>query len=212
MGLRRNVIFCGDSITDGTGGATGMGGFRGILLGLRRTNGLPWRAGGGTTTGTFGANRYVGASGQTIAQIATNLNIDGSQWKYDTVIAHVGTNDATQRNTGGTPTLATSQADLTTFLDKIRSQQPEARVFFALIIPNQDAGANTLITAQNAAFTTQIAARSDASYITIVDMNAEFLANATWATDWMSDVTHPNQQGYLKMANVWDSALTTAGW
>jgi lysophospholipase L1-like esterase len=85
-------------------------------------------------------------------------------------------------------------------------------VFFALIIPNQDAGANTLITAQNLAFSTQIAARSDASYITIVDHNAAFLTNASWATDWMSDVTHPNQQGYAKMASTWDTALTTAGW
>lgn len=212
MGLRRRVLFCGDSITDGTGGATGLGGFRGILLGIHSTNGLMWRAGGSTAAGSFGENRYVGGPGKTISQIATNLNLDGSQWKYDTVIAHIGTNDATQRNTGGTPTLATSQADLTTFLDTIRSQQPEARVFFALIIPNQDAGANTLITAQNLAFSTQIAGRSDAAYITTVDMNAEFLANATWATDWMSDVTHPNQQGYLKMANVWDAALTMAGW
>lgn len=212
MGIRRNVLFCGDSITDGFGGLTGAGGFRGILLGQRSTNGLPWRAGGGTITGTFGANRYVGASGYTIAQITANLTLDGVQWSYDTVIAHVGTNDATQRNTGGTPTLATSQANLTTFLDTVRAQQPACRVFFALIIPNQDAGANTLITAQNAAFSAQIAARADASLITFVDHNAAFLANASWATDWMSDATHPNQQGYAKMAAVWSAAFTAAGW
>jgi lysophospholipase L1-like esterase len=212
MGLRRNVIFCGDSITDGFGGLVNFGGFRGLLLGQRSLNGLPWNAGGGTVTGTFGANRYVGGSGQTIAQITANLVLDGPQWAYDTVIAHVGTNDATQRNTGGVPTLATSQANLTTFLDTIRAQQPSARVFFALIIPNQDVGANTLITAQNSAFATQIAARADVALITLVDHNAAFLANASWATDWMSDVTHPNAQGYVKMASTWGTAFTAAGW
>lgn len=212
MGIRRNVIFCGDSITDGFGGLANYGGFRGLLLGQRSFGGLPWNAGGSTVAGYFGANRYVGAIGYTIAQITANLAVDGIQWPYDTVIAHVGTNDATQRNVGGVPTLATSQANLTTFLDTIRSQQPTCRVFFALIIPNQDAGANTLITAQNAAFAAQIAARADAGFITTVDQNAAFLANASWATDWMSDVTHPNAQGYAKMASVWGTAFTAAGW
>jgi lysophospholipase L1-like esterase len=212
MGLRRNVMFCGDSITEGFGGATNYGGFRAKLLGLRKTNNLPWRCGGSTTNMISGENRYCGGSGLTIAQIDALLAIDGPQWVYDTIIAHVGTNDATQRNTGGVPTLATSQANLTTFLDRIRAQQPTARVFFALIIPNTNAGADTLITAQNAAFAAQIAARADAGFITVVDQNAAFRANAAWATEWMADATHPNNFGYVTMANTWDTALTAAGW
>lgn len=212
MGLRRNVLLCGDSITEGFGGATNWGGYRAKLLGLRKTNNLPWRCGGSTTTMISGENRYCGGSGLTIAQIDALLAVDGAQWQYDTVIAHVGTNDATQRNSGGVPTLATSQANLTTFLDRIRAQQPLARVFFAKIIPNQVAAVDTLIVAQNAAFATQIAARADAGLISIVDMYAAFVANATWAADWMSDNTHPNNFGYVKMADTWDTALTAAGW
>lgn len=212
MGLRRNVIFCGDSITDGVGGLAGGGGFRGQVLGSRSYNGMPWNTGGSAITGVFGANRYCGGSGQTIAQIDANLIIDGVQWQYDTIVAHVGTNDATQRNTGGVPTLATSQANLTTFLDRIRAQQPTARVFFALIIPNTNAGADALIVAQNAAFAAQIAARADAGFITTVDMYTAFTANPAWATAWMSDATHPNQQGYATMATTWITALAAAGW
>lgn len=212
MSLRRRVLFVGDSITEGFGGLTSYGGFRARLLGLRKTNGLPWRCGGGTTNMISGENRYCGGTGLTISQIDALLAIDGAQWGYDTVIAHVGTNDATQRNTGGTPTLATSQANLTTMLDRIRTQQPNARVFFGLIIPNTNAGADALITAQNSAFSTQIAARSDAALITIVDHNAAFKANANWSTEWMADASHPNNTGYVTMANTWDTALTAAGW
>lgn len=213
MGLRRQVLFVGDSITEGTGSTANTGGFRSSLLSMRLTNGMPWRTGGNSTVGLYGGeNRWVGGSGLRIDQINPLLLRDGAQWQYDTVIAHVGTNDCTQRNSTGLPTLATSQASLTTFLDTIRSQQPNARVFFALIIPNTNAGADAQIVAENAAFATQIAGRADAALITTVDMYASFTANAAWATEWMADTTHPNNYGYARMTDTWSTALTAAGW
>ena len=213
MGLRRQTLFVGDSITNGTGGSANYGGYRGQLLSACSFNGLPFRTGGSNTTNNNGAeNRWCGGIGYRIDQIQPELARDGLQWSYDTVITHVGTNDATQRVSGGTPTLATSQANLTTFLDTIRSQQPAARVFFALIIPNQDGPTNTAIVAQNAAFQTQILARADTAYITIVDQYAAFVANASWATQWMSDNTHPNDQGYATMRATWYAAILAAGY
>lgn len=212
MGVRRQVLFVGDSITSGTGGSANYGGYRGQLLNLVSTGGLPWRVGGSNTTNNNGAeNRWCGGSGLRIDQIQPELARDGVQWFYNATFLHVGTNDATQRASGGTPTLATSQANLTTMLDTIRTQQPNSRVFFALIIPNQDAQANTAITAQNAAFATQIAGRADAALITVVDQNAAFLANPSWASQWMFDNTHPNDAGYAVMAATWNAAVIAAG-
>ena len=85
-------------------------------------------------------------------------------------------------------------------------------VFFAQIVPNTDAATDAVITTQNAAFVTQIGLRSDAALISIVDQNAAIKANAAWATQWMSDTTHPNYRGYNVMAAAWRTALTTAGY
>ena len=210
---RLNVMFVGDSVTLGTLGTTSYGGFRGQLLNLRSYGGMMYRTCGTTLTGmTSGENRMCGASGQTVGDLVTYVTADGGQYSWDVAIVHAGTNDCTQRNSGGTPTLATSQANLTLLLDKLRTQNPAGRVFFAKIIPNTTGAVDTLITAQNSAFATQIAARSDASFITIVDHNAAFKANANWATEWMGDATHPNDQGYKVMAATWSTALAAAGY
>jgi lysophospholipase L1-like esterase len=71
---------------------------------------------------------------------------------------------------------------------------------------------DALIDAQNAAFVAQIAARADAAYITIVDVNAEFKANANWTTEYMTDDTHPSNYGYRVMAVTLANALTAAGY
>lgn len=210
---RLNVMYVGDSVTLGTGGTGQYGGFRGQLQNTKKYNGLPWRTVGTSLTGMSGGdNRMCGASGHTVGDLIAHVNLDGVQWRWDIALVHAGTNDCTQRNSGGTPTLATSQANLTTLLDALRAENPVGRVFFAKIIPNTTGAVDTLITAQNSAFATQIAARSDAAYITIVDHNAAFKANATWATDYMSDATHPNDQGYKVMAATWATALTAAGY
>jgi lysophospholipase L1-like esterase len=209
---RLNVMFVGDSVTVGTLGSTSVGGYRGQLLTARSYQGVPYRAVGTTTTGMSGGEaRMCGASGLTVGDLIPYVTTDGATYSWDIALVHAGTNDCTQRNAGGTPTLATSQANLTLLLDKLRTQNPAGRVFFAKIIPNTTAAVDTLIDAQNTAFATQIAARSDAALITVVDHNAAFKANASWATEWMGDATHPNDQGYKVVAATWGTALTAAG-
>lgn len=210
---RLKVLFVGDSITHGTGGTASAGGYRGQLQNLHSYNGLPWRCVGASVLNLIGGEpRWCGASGQTVGDTVANVNADGPAFGWDVAIVHLGTNDATQRNTGGTPTLATTQANVTTMLDALRAQNATGRVFWGLIIPNQVAAVDTLIQAQNSAISTQIAARSDASYITVVDHYAAFTANASWATDYMNDNTHPKDAGYRVMASTWSTALTAAGY
>lgn len=211
---RLRVMFVGDSITGGTtGSATNYGGYRGQLLGQKLPNGMLMRTVGSNTLSLFGAeNKWVGAGGYRIDQINPEAARDSVQWAWDVALLHVGTNDATQRNSGGTPTLATSQANLTTLLNNLRASNPSGRVFFAKICPSRNAAVDALIVAQNSAFETQILARSDASLITIVDIYAAIKANANWTTEWMFDDTHPNDYGYGAVATAWANALTAAGY
>lgn len=209
-----NIMFVGDSITQGTGGSTNFGGYRGQLLSIKPTyQGLPYRTVGSNTLNLFGGeNKWCGASGYRIDQLNPEVQRDCVQFPWNIALLHVGTNDATQRNSGGTPTLATSQANLTIMLDYLRAARPNAQVFFMKIIPSTTAAVDTLIDAQNTAFAAQIAARADAAYITIVDVYSDFKANANWATEYMSDATHPNNYGYRVMAVTLANALTAAGY
>jgi len=211
---RLKVMFVGDSITGGTtGSATNYGGYRGQLLSTKLPYNTQMETRGTNTLSLFGGeNKWVGAAGFRIDQINPEVARDAVQWSWDVALLHVGTNDATQRNSGGTPTLATSQANLTIMLDSLRAANPSGLVFFAKICPSRNAAVDALIVAQNNAFVTQIAGRSDASFITIVDVYAAIKANVNWTTEWMFDDTHPNDYGYGVIAATWASALTAAGY
>lgn len=208
---RLKAMFVGDSITAGTGGQTNFGGYTAQTGQGRLYNGVTWRKTGTLALG-YDDGLYSGGVGFRIDEILVPTSLDLTTFKPDLVIMHVGTNDATQRASGGVPTLATSQTNLTTLLDAIRTANANCVVFFAQIIPNVDGPTDTAITAQNSAFVTQIGLRSDAALITIVDQNAAIRANASWATQWMNDNTHPNYRGYNAMATAWRTALTTAGY
>lgn len=208
---RLKVMFIGDSITAGTGGQTNFGGYTAQTGQGRTYSGVTWRKTGTLALG-YDDGLFSGGVGFRIDEMLVPTGLDLTTWAPDLVVMHVGTNDATQRATGGVPTLATSQTNLTTLLDLVRAANANCVVFFAQIIPNTDAGADAAITAQNAAFVTQIGLRADVALITIVDQNAAIRTNASWATQWMNDTTHPNYRGYNAMATTWRTALTAAGY
>lgn len=208
---RLKAMFVGDSITFGTGGQTNFGGYRATTAQGRLYGGVTWKT-CGTLVGNCDDSLWSGGVGFRIDEMLVPVGLDLVTFVPDIVIAHVGTNDATQRATGGSPTLAASQANLTILLDSIRAASPLCIVFFAQIVPNVDPTADAIITAQNAAFVTQIGLRADAAFFRIVDQNAAIRANASWATQWMADVTHPNYRGYNAMAGAWRTALAASGY
>lgn len=208
---RLKVMFIGDSITAGTGGVVSFGGYRAQTAQGRLYNGTPWRT-TGTLTGNYEFALWSGGIGFRIDEMIVPTGLDLTTFVPDMVIMHVGSNDAAQRVTGGTPLLATSQASLTTLLDLIRAANAACVVFFAQIIPNTDPPYDAEITVQNAAFTTQIGLRADAALITFVNQNAAMRTNVNWATEWMNDTAHPNYRGYNAMATAWRTALTAGGY
>jgi lysophospholipase L1-like esterase len=160
--------------------------------------------------------RHSGVSGESIAQISARLDNVLTNYFYQSSVTdmrgrqifliHAGTNDVTAVGGGSyTATLAS----YTAMLDKIYAYNPNIEIYCALLIPRKDSGAaetnnvtfNGLL---NTALTTYQATHPN---VHIVDMHAAFVADATWATDYMSDGLHPNNAGYVVMGDTWNSAI-----
>lgn len=169
--------------------------------------------GDNTATGNANYRNYkiCGASGQRIDEINTTY-VPGTQvarWRPDLVIIHIGTNDATQINSGTfVSTIATSVASLRTMLTSIFAAKPDTAVCLCKIIPNQTAGADTLIDEFNSLIVSMVAGHPYASRIFFADCNAAFKADPSWATNLMGDGTHPNAAGDLVICNTIMTALS----
>lgn len=211
MFSKLKVMFFGDSITVGTG-YTGPGGYRVTLLSrIRLRTGFIPQACGWSRTGNFGNNFSCATSGDRAEELLADALLQVPAFIPDVCFIHIGTNDATQRNSGlWSGTVNDTINSIEDILDIIRSTNQRAKVFIAKIIPNQTAGADTYITQQNAAMQTMLDGRADyaAGLVEVVDMNAIWKQNVNWATDYMSDTTHPNRTGYENvMADAWADAF-----
>ena len=154
------VMFVGDSLTVGVGDTLTLatGGYKTQLIaGINARLKAPAFFVGSQ----FNIGRMCGASGQTVGEVNANpyLVVQTPQYTPDVIFLHIGTNDCTQRNTTGTPTLATSRANLTTLLDNIRTSAPKCLVFIARIIDNQTAHSE-VVEYNSTAIDTDVPARS----------------------------------------------------
>jgi lysophospholipase L1-like esterase len=127
------------------------------------------------------------------------------QFVPDVMLLHIGTNDCTQLQSGGSPTLATTRANLTTLLNNIRTNAPACVVFICRIIDNNTAGAEVAAFNTNA-IDTDVVARSDyaSGLVKVVDM---FTAVGAYSATNYSDNTHPNNAGYALMTTAWQTAF-----
>lgn len=146
-------------------------------------------------------NDHEGHSGFTISQIATNAGVASSLARHpNVVLLHIGTNDMNQDlDVGNAP------ARLGSLIDQIFTASPDAVVMVARIIMSTSSDVQSRIDAYNAAIPFVVAARQLAGRkVLLVDMG-----NALTAED-MADALHPNDQGYVKMANAWSTSLQIA--
>lgn len=177
-----------------------------INASLKRVQDCGWDKWGAT-----GQERMCGTNGLRVDEIivAPYTIVQCPAFEPDVVFLHIGTNDCTQLNSGAWVggSIAISITNLGTLLDHIRSANSLTRVFIAKIVPNTLAGANDQILLWNAAMATAVAARSDTALITVVDMYTTFTNNASWATDYMADATHPNLAGNTVMATTFYTAF-----
>ena len=154
-------------------------------------------------------NKHEGHSGWTIQQDddlvtgKSTANNDSVSYTGKKVVAdftphivlvHLGTNDMYQTPAG-------APARLGTLIDHVVADAPNALVVVASIIPFPS-GASA-VTTFNAAVPGQVKTRADAGkHVIYVDM-----FSALTTSDLGSDMVHPNEGGYEKMAVVWYNAI-----
>ncbi|SFV61298.1 hypothetical protein MNB_SV-13-2131 [hydrothermal vent metagenome] len=133
----------------------------------------------------------------------TSYDISNSVYRFlsanhaDTVLLHIGTNDR-----------SSSVAGVNAILDDIDQYETDSgrsvRVLVAMIIPRTGV-ANVTIDNFNGNIYNLVNRRiNDGDMLTLVDM---YRGAGLVSSDY-SDITHPNDSGYQKMATVWFNALT----
>jgi lysophospholipase L1-like esterase len=157
---------------------------------------------GSIKNGDWADNANDGFTGQRIDEISAsgNAEITGTQ-KANIVLVHAGTNDMVQN-----ANVTSAPARLGSLIDKIISNNPDALVLVAQIIVNGNTTINDRIKVYNQALPALAEARSSTNRsVRLVNMDAVL------AEDLLLDGTHPNEKGYMKMANAWYTTIVQAG-
>jgi lysophospholipase L1-like esterase len=117
----------------------------------------------------------------------------------------IGTNDVNislDLNNAGTR--------LGALLDRITTDAPDALLVVARIVPTTNDTTNGRVVTYNNRIPGLVSTRAAAGkHIVMVDMYAAFTANANYKTALMNDELHPNNAGYMVMANTWYAAISS---
>ena len=77
-------------------------------------------------------------------------------------------------------------------------------------MPTKTAGTNTRVQTYNNAIPGLVQTRVAAGkHIAVVDMYGAFTANTNYQTALMNDDLHPNDAGYMVMAQTWYAAISS---
>ncbi|WP_437670178.1 SGNH/GDSL hydrolase family protein [Sorangium sp. So ce131] len=194
------ILPLGDSITDGVG-VQGGGGYRIELFKKARAAGQNITFVGSLVNGPTmvdGApfpRNHEGHSGWRIDGIAGLVPTPAFADRPHIVLLMAGTNDVIQNDN-----LSNAPQRLGALLDKIVTAAPDALVVVAQLIPVTFSDA--AVVSYNNAIRGIVEARASAGrHVVLVDMHSGFPASE------LPDSVHPNEAGYVRMANVWYGAI-----
>lgn len=184
----------GASVSFGTGSTTGNS-YRKDLQDLLVSKGMTVTYVGTRANGNFPDNAVEATGGFKIDQIAAAANKAVPMFKPNLILVDAGTNNC---NKGGE--VPDAGANVTALINNIYQQSPESTVILTSIlankVPEQDA-CRVKINEQYAALATQF--QQSGARFALVDMRS---SDAPGLDD-LADLRHPNDAGYVKMANVW---------
>lgn len=199
-GLNIRFLPLGDSITYGLQ-SSDQNGYRGALHKLLEPGNTVDFI-GSVKAGNMADNDNEGHSGWTIAQIAGAANYTQALPSKPNVIAlHAGTNDVF----GGSFGSAIDR--LASLVDYIATSHPDSVLLLATIIPLPSG--QSQVNQFNANVTQLAANRASAGKKVVLASMSAVLASD------LADGVHPNDAGYVKMANAWYAAFVQAaqkGW
>lgn len=198
------IMALGASVTFGVGSTTGNSYRKNLLDLLITTSSVTPSVQyvGDKTNGDFEFNAVEATNGFTISQIAGLANTAVPQFLPNLVLMDAGTNNC---NGGGFVTDAGAQ--VTAMINNVFAQSPGATVILTTILVNSVAAQDACRVDENNQYTQLVATMQAAgAKLVFVDMRGPA---GPLVTD-LADGRHPNDGGYVKMANVWFSGIQEA--
>lgn len=194
------IMSLGASVTFGVGSTTGNS-YRKNLLDLVTTNGVSPSVQyvGDKNNGNFDNNAVEATNGFTISQIAGLANTAVPQFLPNLVLMDAGTNNC---NGGGL--VSDAGAQVTTMINNVFAQSPGVTVILTTVLVNSVAAQDACRVDENNQYTQLVATMQAAgAKLVFVDMRSPA---GPLVTD-LADGRHPNDGGYVKVANVWFSGI-----
>ncbi|KAK2006108.1 GDSL-like Lipase/Acylhydrolase [Colletotrichum eremochloae] len=192
------IMSLGASVTFGIGSTTGDS-YRKDLQDLLVAQGMNVTYVGTKSNGDFADNAVEATPGFKIDQIAAAADAAVPQLQPNLVLVDAGTNNC---NKGGT--VPDAGANVTAMINNIFAQSPGSTVILTSILANKIAKQDACrvdINTQYAALATQF--QQAGAKFALVDMRSSI---APTLND-LNDTRHPNDGGYVKMANVWAQGI-----
>ena len=194
------IMPLGNSITQGVAGSSDDTGYRRALYLSLTSAGHTINFVGSQTTGipTDFDRNHEGHSGWRADQIRDNVSGWLTTNPADIILLHIGTNDISQGNTN-----ISTVSEVNEILNRIDARSTATVVFLARIINRAD-GYSAATTDYNARLQALADTRiASGDLIIVVDQEAAL----TYPAD-LVDAVHPNDAGYLKMAQCWFTTLS----
>jgi lysophospholipase L1-like esterase len=206
----------GDSLTLGTTGSPGNGGWRGAMMRNRLVDGLPYRSVGDLNNGGNNEWAMCGGSGKRTDDVLPMVQAQAPRFRPAMSTIHIGTNDATQRVGGGAnpPTRAQSVQNVIDMVAALRGADPLHYALVAMIYPSSNGPNDAEFTAFNDELLTALWALPEyGTRVYEVDINAAIKAVANWDTTLFAsgDSVHPNPAGFAVAAAKWRAMLDALG-
>ncbi|QLH26375.1 FG-GAP-like repeat-containing protein [Streptomyces sp. Rer75] len=174
-------------------------------LGSINIDGKIWKRDfvGDQRSGSVADPDHDGVSGELIDEIRNRVDCTVPSYRPNVVTLHAGTNDMNQQEE-----LATAPDRLGKLIDQILEDAPEAVILVATLIPSTKDGMQPRIDAYNARVPGVVKDRQDqGKHVLLADMSMVTTADV--------DGSHPNDNGYRKMADVFYNEIwraATRGW
>ncbi|MDQ0985267.1 FG-GAP-like repeat-containing protein [Streptomyces sp. V2I9] len=200
---RLTVMPLGDSITEGAGSST-RSSYRAALWPR-----LVPRAGtldfvGSLKHGQLPDLDHEGHSGWLIEGLSANIDSWMDQAKPNVVLLHIGTNDMDRDHQ-----VATAPARLAGLIDQMIAASPDTTIVVASLVPSTSPAVQARINAYNAEIPKIVAERQAQKH------KVAFVSMASLTHADLKDRLHPNDQGYVKMADVFAEGISQVarkGW
>lgn len=191
----------GNSITEGAG-SSHESGYRRELYYLLQNAGVAFDFVGSLQYGNGLPDRdHEGHAGFLANQLDAKKYL--ADRPADVVFLEAGTNDISYSESA-----AEVYNDLAKIVDDIYQTNPAIAIYLSTVIPRRGTTGQQQVTDElNTMLPGLVSIKANAGYkIYLVDIAARFKSDPNWQTNLMADPVHPNDAGYVLMAEEWFDA------